>query len=253
VPGKEPLLSIHRNALGPVNTCQGAQRARVEELASSANCQCAVGTSCEKSLARNLDPRVFNRVTALLGAMNQAELGGRMGRWTAPRSVSGRSCRRKVSIPELLFAEGDRMEWVFDQSSIDWAELSNLYRVAPLGDKKPDELKLAFSNSMYKCFVMERGNLVGAGRAVADGIDCSYLCDIAVHPAVQGRGLGRDITNKLVELSKAHKKIILYANPGKEGFYAKLGFRRMLTAMAIFKDHQRAIRTGLVEGGGAES
>ncbi|HJT97037.1 MAG TPA: hypothetical protein VJ696_01880 [Rhodanobacteraceae bacterium] len=35
--------------------------------------------------------------------------------------------------------------------------------------------------------------------------------------------------------------------PGKEGFYAKLGFRRMKTAMAIFKDYERAARTGLVE------
>jgi hypothetical protein len=51
---------------------------------------------------------------------------------------------------------------------------------------------------------------------------------------------------RLVEDSRGHKKIILYANPGKEGFYLKLGFRRMNTAMAIFADGQRALRTGLV-------
>ncbi len=34
---------------------------------------------------------------------------------------------------------------------------------------------------------------------------------------------------------------------GKEGFYRKLGFRRMLTAMAKFEDQDRAVRTGLVE------
>ena len=140
------------------------------------------------------------------------------------------------------------MEWLFDQDSIDWVALSDLYRIAPLGDKKPNELKFAFSNSLYKCFVLEDGVLIGAGRAVADGIDCSYLCDIAVHPKFQGRGLGRDITVKLRELSAGHKKIILYANPGTERFYEKLGFRRMRTAMAIFRDQDRAIRTGLVEG-----
>ncbi len=145
--------------------------------------------------------------------------------------------------------EGNGMQWLFDQSPIDWAELSELYRLAPLGEKKPDELKRAFSNSMYKCFVLEDGALVGAGRALADGVDCSYLCDIAVHPAFQGRGLGRDITARLSELSAGHKKVILYANPGKEGFYRKLGFRRMRTAMAIFKDQDRAIRTGLIEDG----
>jgi len=139
------------------------------------------------------------------------------------------------------------MQWLFDQSSIDWIELSRLYRIAPLGDKKPDDLKLAFSNSMYKCFVFDDGTLIGAGRALADGVDCSYLCDVAVHPDFQGHGLGKAIMVKLKELSSGHRKIILYANPGKEGFYKKLGFMRMRTAMAIFQNQERAIRTGLVD------
>ena len=113
------------------------------------------------------------------------------------------------------------MQWVYEQSIIDWTALSELYRIAPLGDKEPSELRIAFSNSRYKCFVLEDGSLIGAGRALADGIDCSYLCDIAVHPEFQGRGLGREITMK---------------------------YRRMKTAMAIFSDQERAIRTGLVEG-----
>ena len=140
------------------------------------------------------------------------------------------------------------MQWVFDQNAIDWAELSELYRIAPLGDKKPDALQRAFSHSMYKCFVFDDGVLVGAGRAVADGVDCSYLCDVAVHPKVQGTGLGGAIVDKLVELSSGHGKIILYANPGTEAFYRKRGFLPMKTAMAIFKDRDRALARGLVEG-----
>ena len=139
------------------------------------------------------------------------------------------------------------MQWLFDQESIDWNVLSRLYQIAPLGDKKPDELKLAFSNSRYKCFVFDGGQLVAAGRAVADGIDCSYLCDVAVHPDCQGRGIGKAIIVKLKELSAGHRKIILYANPGKEGFYRKLGFLRMRTAMAIFQNQDRAISGGLVD------
>ena len=160
-----------------------------------------------------------------------------------------RGCSRYWSGSVLISAtEGLSMRWVYEQSVIDWTALSELYRVAPLGDKKPSELQLAFSNSRYKCFVVEDGSLIGAGRAVADGVDCSYLCDIAVHPEFQGRGLGREITMKLTALSAGHKKIILYANPGTESFYEQLGFRRMKTAMAIFSDPERAIRRGLVEG-----
>jgi ribosomal protein S18 acetylase RimI-like enzyme len=139
------------------------------------------------------------------------------------------------------------MQWLLEQGSVDWVELSKLYRIAPLGDKKPDDLKLAFSNSMYKCFVYDGGVLIGAGRALADGVDCSYLCDIAVHPDFQGRGVGKAITLKLKELSAGHRKILLYANPGKEGFYRKLGFMRMRTAMAIFRNQEQAIRGGLVD------
>ena len=134
------------------------------------------------------------------------------------------------------------MKWVYDHKTVDWHELSNLYKIAPLGDKKPEDLKIVFSNSMFKCFVYDDHKLIGVGRALADGRDCSYICDVAVHPDRQGIGLGRDIINKLKELSADHKKIILYANPGKEGFYLKLGFRLMKTAMAIFQNQDRQSR-----------
>ena len=139
-------------------------------------------------------------------------------------------------------------EWRYSSDDVDWDALSHLYRLAPLGEKKPADLKVVFSNSLFKCFVYEGSKLIGAGRALADGMDCSYICDIAVHPDHQGLGLGKDIVAKLVGLSKGHKKIILYAVAGKEPFYRKLGFRRMLTAMAIFANQEQAMRNGLVGG-----
>jgi ribosomal protein S18 acetylase RimI-like enzyme len=138
------------------------------------------------------------------------------------------------------------LDWRDSLDDLDWEELSTLYRLAPLGDKKPEALRIAFGNSMFRCLVRDKGRLVGAGRAVADGVDCSYICDVAVHPSHQGAGLGRAIVSKLVELSSAHKKIILYANPGTEPFYRRLGFQRMSTAMAIFQNREEAMQRGLV-------
>lgn len=138
------------------------------------------------------------------------------------------------------------LEWIDSSAEIDWQELSALYLAAPLGQKDPADLQIAFSNSMFKCFVYESGRLVAAGRALADGKDCSYICDVAVHPSHQGRGIGKEVVTTLVRLSKAHRKIILYAAPGKEGFYRKLGFKRMATAMAIFKNQTQALQDGLV-------
>jgi GNAT superfamily N-acetyltransferase len=138
------------------------------------------------------------------------------------------------------------LEWNDSLQRVDWEELSNLYRIAPLGDKSPADLKTVFSNSMFRFFVYDGATLIGAGRALADGIDCSYICDVAVHPGRQGTGIGRDIVSRLVELSRGHRKIILYAVRGKEPFYQKLGFMRMLTAMAIFRNKAYAIEQGLV-------
>jgi predicted N-acetyltransferase YhbS len=77
-------------------------------------------------------------------------------------------------------------------------------------------------------------------------LDCSYIADVAVHPEHQGIGLGKAVISELVALSRGHKKIILYANPGTEGFYAKLGFDRMNTAMAIWRNRASAIASGLI-------
>lgn len=139
------------------------------------------------------------------------------------------------------------LEWNFDDGSINWQELSQLYNVAPLGKKDPAKLQIVFSHSMFKCFVSCENRLVGVGRALADGTDCSYICDVAVHPDFQGKGIGKEIVLKLVAFSEGHKKIILYANPGKEKFYEKLGFKLMATAMAIFENQEQMLQYGVLK------
>src|SRR5919204_3118673 len=140
----------------------------------------------------------------------------------------------------------DDYTWVYDADGLDFGELSELYRIAPLGNKPPDALVTVFGNSMFVCFVYAGAVLAGAGRVLADGLDCAYIADVAVRPDHQGRGLGQEIIRRLVALAAGHKKIILYANPGTEGFYRKLGFLRMNTAMAIWNDPARAIESGLL-------
>lgn len=139
------------------------------------------------------------------------------------------------------------LTWSNSIDTLDWNELSALYEAAPLGYKEPGALSTVFRNSMFRCFIHDEGKLVGVGRALADGADCSYICDVALLPSHQGQGLGRDIVSRLVALSRGHKKIILYAVPGAEPFYKKLGFRRMTTAMAIFENQQLAADRGYLE------
>ena len=145
---------------------------------------------------------------------------------------------------ETPTAPNSSLAWSSSLEGVDWNELETLYREAPLGRKNAKDLETVFTNSRYRCFVREDGRLVAVGRALADGADCSYICDVAVMPSHQGTGLGKAVVQELVRLSKGHKKIILYSVVGKEGFYRKLGFLRMLTAMAIFEDQKAAVERG---------
>ncbi|WP_372826801.1 N-acetyltransferase [Polaromonas sp.] len=111
------------------------------------------------------------------------------------------------------------LTWTHQLTDIDWSELSALYLAAPLGNKSPTSLQTVFTNSMFRCFVHADGKFVG---------------------------LGKEIVGKLMDLSRGHRKTILYAVPGKEDFYRKLGFKRMTTAMTIFDDQARAMENGYI-------
>ena len=139
------------------------------------------------------------------------------------------------------------LSWSTTIESLDWNELAALYRAAPLGNKNAADLAVAFTNSRFVCLAREDGKLVAVGRALADGVDCSYVCDIAVMPSHQGTGLGKEVVSRLVSLSAQHKKIVLYSVPGKEPFYKKFGFRRMRTAMAIFENQALAHERGYID------
>lgn len=117
--------------------------------------------------------------------------------------------------------------WTFTDDQTNWEDLANLYKIAPLGNKNPNDLKIIFGNSMYKCFIYDGDKLIGAGRTIADGVDVSYLCDIAVHPDYQRRGIGNQIVRKLLDFSNGYNKILLFASVGKEPFYSKLGFDKI--------------------------
>ena len=136
------------------------------------------------------------------------------------------------------------LTWSSTLQDVDWAAMETLYRLAPLGNKSAEHLRTVFGNSRYTWVVREAGAIVAAGRALADGLDCAYVCDVAVLPSHQGSGLGKALVQRLLDDAKGHHKIILYSVPGKEGFYRKLGFLRLLTAMAIFKDRDAGIQRG---------
>lgn len=135
---------------------------------------------------------------------------------------------------------------VYNMEDVNWLEASQVFEAAFGRGKDPQAMAMAFTNSMYKCFLYDGQTLIGFGRAISDGVFVAYISDIALLPDYQGQGLGKVIVEALLAKVKDHKKVILYANPGKEGFYAKLGFKKMKTAMAIFQNEEAMIELGVL-------
>ena len=120
-----------------------------------------------------------------------------------------------------------------DLDDVNWEELATLFRLAPLGDRDLDQLKRAFENSYFTVVAQHENRVVGAGRVISDGEYYANIYDIVVLPEFQGQGIGRRMMQDLLDRIGS-KFILLTTTLGKEPFYAKLGFRRHKTAMAIY-------------------
>ena len=69
--------------------------------------------------------------------------------------------------------------------------------------------------------------LVGFGRATSDGIHRAVLWDIVVAGDLQGRGLGRQVVEALLESKQLmHVERTYLMTTNSTGFYQQLGFRK---------------------------
>ena len=67
--------------------------------------------------------------------------------------------------------------------------------------------------------------LVGFGRASSDGIHRAVLWDIVVAGDLQGRGLGRQVVEALLDSPRLRRVERVYLmTPNSAGFYQQLGF-----------------------------
>jgi len=124
-----------------------------------------------------------------------------------------------------------------DCAGVDWQTVSDTLKKVGMAYHEPDVHKRAFEASHTTVFVYDASRLIGFGRAISDGEYQAAVYDVAVLPETQGKGVGRLILQTILNrLSKCN--LILYATPGKEGFYEGLGFRSMKTGMAIFRNPQ---------------
>lgn len=133
-----------------------------------------------------------------------------------------------------------------DCSDVCWQTVSDTLKSVGMGHHAPETHQKAFEASHTTVFVYDAGKLVGFGRAISDGAYQAAVYDCAVAEAYQGQGLGKRIMETILDRLPTCN-VILYASPGKEGFYEKHGFRRMKTGMALFKNSPSMKAKGFTE------
>lgn len=106
------------------------------------------------------------------------------------------------------------------RESVDWLLFSK------------EQMQEALNNSLYTVTVVNENQSVGMGRLIGDGM-YFMIVDIVVHPTYQKKGIGTNITNRLVEYVNkrtpigGRSSIQLIVEKGKEEFYEKVGFKRI--------------------------
>lgn len=133
----------------------------------------------------------------------------------------------------------------FDLDGVDWTEAAGIFERAPLGTREPDTLRRTFENSDLTCFARDGERLVGIARALSDRTVHSVIYDLCMLPEYQGKGLGTRMMKAMLE-RLGTPGVVLWSVPGKEPFYARLGFRPMLTAMALTEDPERSAAMGYI-------
>ena len=153
---------------------------------------------------------------------------------------------------QIIYSEGGEMGAMPYRvqkccENTDWQAVFGVLQEAGLASSHTVELvRKAFENSYCAVFVYEDNLLIGIGRAISDGAYEAAIYDIAVLPNYQGKKVGKLILDEIhKELQNVN--IILFARPGKEAFYSKLGYCKMLTGMAKFKNEVAMRDKGFIE------
>ncbi|WP_437891064.1 GNAT family N-acetyltransferase [Phytobacter sp. V91] len=123
--------------------------------------------------------------------------------------------------------------------NIPWQRVADLLHFFGLSDDDARTQEKIFRNSYLAVFLFDGEELIGVGRLLSDGICQAAIYNVALDKRYQGAGLGKRIIQTLINAVK-ECNIILYTHPDTVGLYENLGFQRMKTGMALYRDAELA-------------
>ena len=133
-----------------------------------------------------------------------------------------------------------------DCSNINWSEVRNIIRTVGMSYVDEELHRKSFENSHTVIFIFDDKKLIGFGRSISDGVRQAAIYDVAILPEYQGIGIGKLIIENIINDSPTCN-FILYASPGKEGFYESLGFKKLKTGMGLFVNMERMKYRNFIE------
>ena len=114
---------------------------------------------------------------------------------------------------------------------IDVSIRSTLAERRPVSDRKTIQQMLAHADIVLTA--RQDGRLVGVSRAITDFSYCTYLSDLAVDEACQGRGIGRELIRRTHEAAGLKTTLVLLAAPKAQTYYPRVGMTKHKSCWVI--------------------
>lgn len=110
-------------------------------------------------------------------------------------------------------------------------EFIDVLRRSTLAERRPIDQPATIAGMLAHADVIVTARdsqelLVGVYRAIADFSYCTYLSDLAVDVASQGRGIGRKLIRQTHLAAGLQTTLILLAAPKARTYYPHIGMRR---------------------------
>jgi GNAT superfamily N-acetyltransferase len=104
---------------------------------------------------------------------------------------------------------------------IDVLKRSTLAERRPVDDRQ--RIETMIKNAQVMMTARLDGTLIGISRAISDFCYCTYLSDLAVDQAFQGRGIGKELIRRTHELAGNQTMLMLLAAPKARSYYPHIG------------------------------
>ncbi|ULH15522.1 GNAT family N-acetyltransferase [Deinococcus sp. KNUC1210] len=91
---------------------------------------------------------------------------------------------------------------------------------------RPETLLRLLAHSARVVLALDEGRLVGFVTAISDGVLSAYIPLLEVLPAYQGRGIGTELTRRLLDDLSTLYMVDVMCDEAVVPFYERLGLRR---------------------------